>query len=134
MKTEKPLLGRTEITEEITIDKTPSNEDILKSLAKSEKVDESLIVIKKIDQKYGKNKFEVSANIYKDKESLELFEKIKKKAKKKTEAKPGETTEAPKAEEKPAEKKEDAKPEEKKEEKPKEEIKEEKDGKEGNKE
>ncbi|MAG20390.1 30S ribosomal protein S24e [archaeon] len=120
MKTEKPLLGRTEITEELKLDKTPSNEDIKKSLAKSEKVDESLIVIKKIDQKYGKDKVEVSANIYKDKESLELFEKIKKKAKKKTEAKPGE---APKEE--PAEKKEEPK---------KEEVKEEKDGKEGNKE
>lgn len=79
MKIENPLLGRTEIQEEIPAIKTPTKEEVLKSLAKSQNIDESLIVIKKIHQKYGSNKSIVTAYIYKDKPTLDLFEKINKK-------------------------------------------------------
>lgn len=96
MKIENPLLGRTEIQEEISSIKTPTKEEVLKSLAKSQNMDESLIVIKKIHQKYGSNKSIVTAYIYKDKPTLDLFEKRnKKKLKQKPEEKeqPKETKE-----------------------------------------
>ena len=79
MKIEDSLLGRTELQEEITSLKTPTKEEVLKSLAKSQNIDESLIVIKKIHQKYGSNKSIVTAYIYKDKPTLDLFEKRNKK-------------------------------------------------------
>ena len=79
MKIEDSLLGRTELQEEITSIKTPTKEEVLKSLAKSQNIDESLIVIKKIHQRYGSNKSIVTAYIYKDKPTLDLFEKRNKK-------------------------------------------------------
>lgn len=105
MKIENPLLGRTEIQEEIPSIKTPTKEEVLKSLAKSQNIDESLIVIKKIHQKYGSNKSIVTAYIYKDKPTLDLFEKINKKKLKQKEKKEQPKAEKP-AEEKPKETKE----------------------------
>jgi len=131
MKTENILLGRTEIQEEIQTDKTPTKEEVKKSLAKANNVDESLVVVKHIYQKYGSNKVTIFANIYKDQKTLDLHEKINKKKKKVSKDKPAE---APKEEgtKTTGSDKEEKKPE--KVETVKEQSKETKDGKEGSKE
>ncbi len=118
------LLNRKEILAEVdSMDKTPSNKELQTELAKKFNTKENLVVVKQINQIYGKRTSKVIANIYKDEASLKKLEIIKeeKKEEKPAEQVPAEQkpAEAPKVEEKP---KEEPKPEEKKEE-PKEEAK-----------
>lgn len=107
-KNERPLLSRTEVSGNISFEsKTPSNDEVRKSIASGMGADESLVVMRSIYTRYGELAADFSAYVYKDKASMEKVEP-KKKAKKGGD-KPAEA----KAE--PAEKKEKAK-EEKKEE------------------
>ena len=115
-KTPAPLLMRTVIEAEVDYDKaTPSTEDVKQKIASTSSANPNLVVVKKIDNKYGIRKALVTAYIYDNAEGLKKIEPKTKEAKK-----PAEKKEAPA--EKPAEKKEEApkeeKPAEKKEEKP----------------
>ncbi|HZX45070.1 MAG TPA: hypothetical protein VFF28_05300 [Candidatus Nanoarchaeia archaeon] len=90
-KQENTLLSRTEITAEAAFFgfPTPSKQEIVKKIAGSEKADEKLIVIKKIENRFGNGKAKVSVYVYKTEEDLE-----------KTEPKKKDKAAAPKAEEK----------------------------------
>ena len=113
---EKPLLSRKEIKATLTFENaTPSNKEVQELLAKQIKSDASLVLIKKIDSKYGLGKADVFAYQYKDADTLKNIEPQPKK-KKGDDKKEGD---AP-AQETPA-----AAPAEKKEEKPAEAKKEE---------
>ncbi len=81
---ELKLLNRKEISVDIDFSGiTPKKDEIKKRLANSLKVDEELVVVKKIVQRYGGNKIKVFARVYKDKNSLDKIETIKKKKKEK---------------------------------------------------
>lgn len=117
-KIENILLSRIEVDAEIKYDKqaTPSTEDVRQSLSKELEVDKDLVVIKKIDTKYGAHIADVKAYQYFSKDEKNKLEpKVKEGEEKKEEAKPAEKKEEAKekAEEKPAEKKEEAKEEKK---------------------
>ena len=112
---EVQILKRKDVLLEVeSPDKSPSNQELKKELASVLKTKEELIVIKGINQIFGKRTSRVEVSVYKDEKSLKEIEKIKEKPK---EAKPAEgaapvtPTPAPKVEEKP---KEQPKPEEKK--------------------
>ena len=62
---------------------TPSFDQIKKLIMESSKVDEDLLVVKKIKQKYGTRKVEISARIYNSPEDLKRTEIRSKKTKKK---------------------------------------------------
>lgn len=114
---ETPLISRKRMTAEITFDKaTPSRGDIVKEIAKKEKVSENLVVVKHIYQRFGQLKAKAICHIYFNKEDLERIEpeylkkkhgKKEKKAEEKAEEKPAEKAEA--KEEKAAEKVEEKK-------------------------
>lgn len=80
-KKEASLLSRTEITGEIAFSgKTPSFAELKQALSKSQKAEESLIVIKSIYNEFGKQKAKFTAYVYKDAANLKKFEpKIKEK-------------------------------------------------------
>jgi len=124
-KNERSLLSRTEVSGNLSFEsKTPSNDEVRKSIASSMGVDESLIVMRSIYTRYGELTADFSAYVYKDKSSMEKVEPKKKKSKDaeaKPEAKPKEKS--PKEESK-EEKKEEPKASGKKEEKPAKEKKE----------
>ncbi len=69
-------------------DKTVSNVDAKKEIAKLLGTNEDLIVIKKILQKFGIKQGKIYAYLYFNKEIMNQLEIIHKKAKKKEEAKP----------------------------------------------
>jgi len=137
-KNENPVFSRDEITAEIEFTgPIPSRKEVKQQLAKQLSVEGSLIVITKIEPKYGKGNALVTVNVYKDKKIMDEIEpkyyldrdagikggkKADKKEEKKPETKPEEKKEAEPAKE---QKKEEAKPKPKKEEKPAEEKKEE---------
>lgn len=87
---------RTVINAELDYDKvTPSNDEVKKKLAAVVSADESLVVVKKIANKYGLRKAIVTAYVYNNAEGLKKIEprpKVKKekvaKAKKSAAAKP----------------------------------------------
>ena len=95
---------------------TPSEEEIKKDMVKISKGKEELIIIKKIDTKFGSGDSIVTAYVYDSKEDLDKIEPVTKHMKKKAE-KPAEAPkqeapvatpkEEPKVEEKPAEEKKD---------------------------
>ena len=66
---------------------TPSRDTIKKAVAGLTNIKEDLIIIKKIDQKYGLNKAGVKVNVYDSAEDLKKAETINKKQKKKPEEK-----------------------------------------------
>jgi len=110
---EKPLLSKKELEAEIAFSTgTPSRTELKKQLATGLKLDQELIVIRKIQQIFGDRKAKLFANIYNTKEDMQkheskvLLQKGQPKEKKEGEA----PKEAPKKEEKP--KKEEAKPKE----------------------
>jgi ribosomal protein S24E len=77
-KEEKPLLHREECTAEITDSKTPSNAELKKVIAEKMNKDESLILIKKIEQKFGKQETIAKFYVYKTVESIGKFERFRK--------------------------------------------------------
>ncbi len=121
-KNEKPLLARIEVTADISYENvTPSKEELRTKLAENLKTDKELVVVKKINNRFGARDADATAYVYKTNEDLLRIEP-KKKEKKGAEAKQEGAQEAPKEQKKAEQEK---KPE-KKEEKPKEEKKTEK--------
>ncbi len=124
-----PLLARKRLSFEIEYpgDKTPSRDDIKKTIASTQKVKEDLVAIRHIYPRFGRCNAKIIAHVYNNAEDVKKYEPTKsKKEKKKAEAtSEAPAKEAPKAEA-PAEKpKEEVKEEPKEEEKPAEEKKEE---------
>ena len=69
---ENKLLGRNEVTAKLTVEKaTLSRADAKSKLAKALKVEEDLIIVKKIKSIFGSLDVVIEANIYDSKESLE---------------------------------------------------------------
>ncbi len=112
-KKDETLLSRTSIKADLTFQGvTPSKEKVQQALASLLKVDENLVVIKKIRTLFGQEKAEVIAYNY---ESAKALKNIEPKKKEKVEKK-GEAAETKPAEKEKKEiKKEEAKKEEKKE-------------------
>lgn len=80
---EAKLLDRKELEIEATFEKsTPSEAEIKKQIASSQKADEGAISIKTIRQSFGIKKARIIAHIYKNKEQLKKIEKVKVKKKK----------------------------------------------------
>jgi len=81
---QQELLGREIIVMEMHFDKAaPSNDEAKKKVASEAKVDESLVVVKRINVAYGSTKADVEACIYKDAETLKKIEPKPKEKKKK---------------------------------------------------
>jgi ribosomal protein S24E len=79
IKTEKkPLLERDEHIAEIISVKTPSNEELKKALSEKLKKDESLILIKRINQKFGTQDITAKFYIYSNPEAIKKFERFRK--------------------------------------------------------
>lgn len=111
-ETENKLLGRREVTGEVTFKgATPKKDDIRNMVAsKVKNADVNLTVVKMIDGKYGGQHAMVTAFVYQsvdDLKKLEKYEepKVEEKQEEAQPEKPAEKTEEPKAEEKPAEEK-----------------------------
>ena len=72
---EMPLLSRTRVTAWTEYEnKTPSRPDVRKDLAHKLHVDEALIIVKHIYQRFGMRKAKVVAHVYKDSETLQKVE------------------------------------------------------------
>jgi len=72
---ENPLLSRTEVLGKLTFEQsTPSNSEVQKSLASKLKVNEQLIVIKKIGTTFGSRTASLNVFVYKDETSLNRIE------------------------------------------------------------
>jgi ribosomal protein S24E len=85
-KENKPLLGREEL-HGISKDKiTPSMESVKEELSSSLKKDKELIVVKKVESKFGVQEAKITVYVYDSLEALKKFEP-KKKEKKKVEKK-----------------------------------------------
>ena len=105
-----PFLSREEIEAVIQIEEgetTPSFKDSKKLLSEKINKREDLIIIKKVDQRFGENKAKITAYAYEDADALKKYEPVKKA---KGEEKKKEKTAENKAEAKP-EKKEETKEE-----------------------
>jgi ribosomal protein S24E len=103
---ELPLLKRKRVTAEIEHFKkaTPKKDEVIKTLAKELKSTEENISLLHVYPHFGREKAKIIANIYENKESKDLFEKINKnplKQKKKSGEAP--TQETPTAKETPKE-------------------------------
>jgi ribosomal protein S24E len=81
-KDKEPLLSRMRIAGEVVFEsKTPSSDELRKSLATATKADEKLIVVKRIGTRFGMRKASFSAYVYEDEASMNAAEpKPKKKA------------------------------------------------------
>ena len=111
-----PLLARKRLTFEIDYpgSKTPSKDEIKKTIATLQKVKEELIAVRHIYQKFGKNQAKIIAHFYSTLKDLERYEPKSKKEEKKEEKKVESTpAEKPKVEEKKEEKKVESTPAEK---------------------
>jgi len=72
-KTENPLLSREEVSCEITGFKTtPNRAEVRGELASNLGVDEKLVVVTSIQQKFGEGRTVVNANVYANAESLAI--------------------------------------------------------------
>jgi ribosomal protein S24E len=79
---EVPIFKRKDVLLEVeSPDKTPSNQELKKELASTLKTKEELIVIKGINQIFGKRTSRVKISVYKDEKTLKEIEKIKEKPK-----------------------------------------------------
>ena len=85
-KEEKPLLSREECAAEFTNASTPSNAELRKLLAEKLKKDEGLILIKRINQKFGTHAMTINFYAYHNADALKKFERFGK-PKKQMEAK-----------------------------------------------
>lgn len=80
-KENKPLLGREEIYA-ISQDKvTPSMASVKEELAGLLKKDKELIIVKKVESKFGVQEAEIKAYVYDSQEALKNFEPKKKEKK-----------------------------------------------------
>jgi small subunit ribosomal protein S24e len=72
------LFGRERVDFNVIYDgKTPSRLDLKKQLSTQLKVDEKLVVVRKVDQKFGDASAKCEAIVYKDESSLKSLEKKK---------------------------------------------------------
>lgn len=72
---EMPLLSRTRVTAWATFDtKTPARLDLRKQLSQKLSVDEQLIIVKHVYQRFGIGKAKIVAHVYKDAETLNKVE------------------------------------------------------------
>lgn len=81
---ESPLLSRKVLSFEINYSgsKTPSKEDVKKTIASLQKVKEELVVVKHVYPNFGKGKAETIAYVYNNLQDLEKYEPKSKKGKK----------------------------------------------------
>lgn len=81
-KHKEQLLSRTRVSGDVTFEsKTPTNDEVRKSLAAAAKADEKLVVMKGIYNAFGARKASFSAYVYDDEAALAATEpKPKKKA------------------------------------------------------
>ena len=86
-KTESPLLARTAFTLMIEHPSkpTPAKNALQKEIAQELQVKDSLLVLKKIETKFGQGKSKITAYAYKTEKDLQDVEIHKKKLKKKVE-------------------------------------------------
>lgn len=77
-KEEKPLLHRLECIAEISDSKTPANAELKKLIAEKMNKDESLILVKKVNQRFGKQNTIVEFCAYDSVESIGKFERFRK--------------------------------------------------------
>ncbi|MCF7860739.1 hypothetical protein K9M79_00715 [Candidatus Woesearchaeota archaeon] len=69
------MLNRKELIAEIIFDaKTPSRAQLVDKVAEAVKADRKLIIVKKIDMKFGQRKATITIRIYKNKELLDRYE------------------------------------------------------------
>lgn len=82
-----PLLSRKALNFEIDYSgsKTPSKEDVRKTVAALQKVKEELVVVKHVYPKFGKGKAEIIVNIYNTLQDLKKYEPKPRKEKQKVE-------------------------------------------------
>ena len=78
----KPLLSREEYILEIKGSKVPSNAELRKYISENMKKDESLVLIKRINQKFGSYYSIADAVTYHDAAALKKFERFRKEKKK----------------------------------------------------
>ena len=78
-KTDKPYLGRKEIVLKGRAATTPSKAELKEEVAKLSSTAPEMVVIKKVNQQFGRQDFEVSAYAYDNEKSMKEFEKEKKK-------------------------------------------------------
>jgi len=74
----KPLLSREEYTLEIKGSKVPSNAELRKYVSENMKKDENLVLIKRINQKFGSYYSIADAVTYHDEAALKKFERFRK--------------------------------------------------------
>ena len=81
-KTKEPLLSRLRVSGNLAFEATtPSKAELAKAIAHATKADENLIVVKKIDNSFGKRSAKFEACVYDDEKTLQRVEpKPKKKA------------------------------------------------------
>ncbi len=80
--TEEPLLSRNKIEAEVEFDGAPpARKDVIAAVAEVNGVKPELVVVTKIDPKFGFHKAAVTAYSYKDEKSLDRIEEKKKLAK-----------------------------------------------------
>jgi len=78
-KIEKPYLGRKEVVLKGSSDTTPSKVQLKEEAAKLVSSPAELVVIKRVNQQFGRKSFEVEVYVYNDEKSMKEFEKEKKK-------------------------------------------------------
>jgi len=77
---ESKLLNRKRIVYEVLSgDKTPSKEELKQNIAAGLKIDQKLIKVRHIYQRFGQRKSKAIIHIYKKEEDLKNTEKVKKK-------------------------------------------------------
>lgn len=73
---ENKALFRNEVVAEMFFEKsTPNRKEIQKAVAKSLKVDETLVIIKQIKTEFGKSKAKITAHIYSNKDIMNKLER-----------------------------------------------------------
>ncbi len=77
----KKLVERTEVYAEASEKKTPSNIEVQEAIVKELGKDKELVVVKRINQDYGRNKEKILAYVYDSLESKKKFEPKKKEKK-----------------------------------------------------
>jgi len=83
----KPLVERDEVVVNIKSETTPSNAQVKEEIAKKLNKTQELVIVKKINQKFGEHKASALAYVYKSQEALTKFEPKKKEKREKTEEK-----------------------------------------------
>ena len=75
----KKFLGRKELVLKGKADVTPSKAELKETIAKMTSSPAEMVIVKKVNQQFGRKDFEVEAYIYESEKFLKEFEKEKKK-------------------------------------------------------